>query len=361
MSRSWSQSKTPSRPLNLTQHKVDTESFTFLSPFSNLDLYPDMNHPPYLDMRRCPTMLDVIKARQYLFQKLPAEVIDVIMDLAEYWPHTSSILDMTTRVYHEHMRYGSHGRGPKTRCHNRSSTSQLRREMPGFGFVLRTPPLGLRCVQSDDPRRGYVRSLLSTSSQVVNKGVEETPDWLPPRGKHPARAICFEILSREERPTDHSMARGFRSDSKTSLEASIDSIKLLKAKSSPSQQPLHWTTEAATTMKNTENPLDSTQRDFQYTFQPRLIPITHPGLPKSIPITWNRTAQNRKCVVTYKYDDTIPHSIEKERYLSDDNARGFVRSLKEGDSIVLWAKAYEGAGPVCNVVDRVKIHVFWAV
>lgn len=50
----------PEKPSEPNYNRDDTEAFTFLSPFSNLDLYPGMDHPPYFDMRRCPTMLDVI-------------------------------------------------------------------------------------------------------------------------------------------------------------------------------------------------------------------------------------------------------------------------------------------------------------
>jgi len=353
--------KTPSKPLELYMDKDDTEAFTFLSPMSNLDLYPGMDHPPYFDVRRCPTMLDVARVRDFLSALLPTEVIDIIIDQAEYWPHTSSTLDMTTRVYHDHMRYGSYGRGPKTQWHNRSSTPEMRREWREKGFILRTPPLGLRCVQSDDPRKGYVRSLLTPLRKRTRKGADGMLDWLPPRGKRPARAILFEILSREERPTDHLAAAGFRHNPRTSFEASVDKCKLPQGTRISAREPLHWTTEAATTKGNHRNTLNPKEKVLQYTFQPRQLSSTNPVLSQAFPVSKNRTAQNRKFLVAYRYDDTTPISDEKERFLSSDIVRGFISSLKEGDSIALWARAWEGVGPCCNIVDRVKIHVFWAV
>ena len=356
MSSPKARSTTTPREPDLDQD--DPEAFTFLSPLSNLDLYPSMDHPPYFDMRRCPTMLDVIKLRHYLSTRFPTEIIDVIVDLAEYWPHTSSILDMTTRVFHDHMRYGSHGRGPKTWWHNRSSTPEMRREWRDVGFILRTPPLGMRCVQSDDPRKGYVRSLLAPSKKRYKKGKAEFLDWLPPRGKHPARAIWFEILGREERPSDLS---GYRTNPRTSLEASVDNIRLPKDKRLPAREPLHWTTEAATTKSYHRNSLDTKEKELQYTFVPRQSSSANPALTQAFPVFWNRGAHNRKSVVAYRYDDTIPYSPEKERFLSGDIVRGFLRSLREGDSIALWGRAWKGEGPCCNVVDRIKIHIFWAV
>lgn len=350
--------KKPDKPLEPYYDKDDTEAFTFLSPFSNLDLYPGMDHPPYFDMKRCPTMSDVIKVRHFLSSRLPTEIIDILLDLAEYWPHTSSILDMTTRVYHEHMRYGSYGRGPKTWWHNRSSTPEMRREWKETGFILRTPPLGLRCIKSNDRRKAYRQSWPVTPTKRNNDGANGTFDWLPPRGKHPARKVLFEILSREERAADHPTVPGFRQDSKTLFEASVDNINIPPKMVKSSTQPLYWTPEAATTKSYLQNPLS---KDAPYTFQPRQSSSANPELRQAFPVFWNRTAQNRKFVVAYRHDETKHFSVEKERYLSASIVRGFVRSLKEGDSIALWGRAREGAGPCCNVVDRVKIHVFWAV
>ena len=346
------------RPLEPQYNRDETEAFTFLSPFSNLDLYPHMDHPPYFDMRRCPTMLDVIKVRHYLSARFPTEIIDVIVDLAEYWPHTSSILDMTTRIYHDRMNYGSYGRGPKTWWHKRHSTPEMRREWQDKGFVLRTPPIGMRCIQGDDPRKGYVRSLLAPSKKRTKKGKAEIPDWLPPRGKHPARAIWFEILGREERPSG---PPGYRLNPRTSLEASVDNIKWPQGKRLSAREPLRWTTEAATTKTYHRNSLDTKEKLLQYTFIPRQSSSANPSLTQAFPVFWNRDALNRKSLVTYRYDDTTPYSPEKERFLSGDIVRGFLRSLREGDSIALWGRAWEGEGPCCNVIDRVKIHVFWAV
>ena len=351
----------PLQPIQPYPGSMDTENFIFLSPYSNLDLYPGMDHPPYFDMRSHPTMLDVVMVKNHLSKRLPTEIIDMILDLSSYWPHTTSTLDITTRVYTDHMNYGSYGRGPKTWWHNRPSTPEMRREWREEGFVLRTPPLGLRCVQSDDPRKGYVRSLRSPFKNRSKKGAEKVIDWLPPRGKHPARMVLFEILSREERATDHFNALGFRSDSKTSFEARIDNIAPPMGIPFSDHEPLHWTTEAATTKSYQRVAFDPKLRERQYIFRPRQSSSGNSHLRQAFPVSWNRTAQNRKCVLSYAHNDTSPYSAEKGRFLSADIVRGFVHSLKEGDSISLWARAWEGVGPCCNVVDRVKIHVFWAV
>lgn len=40
-----------------------------------------------------PSIADVLETKQFLYDhcKLPAELVDVVIDFAEYWPHTSSV------------------------------------------------------------------------------------------------------------------------------------------------------------------------------------------------------------------------------------------------------------------------------
>lgn len=362
MSKMFKHSSKPPRKQSQRPPVVDeTQIFTFLSPSSNLDYYPRMDHPPYFNMQRHPTMLDVIKLRHLLSMKLPTEIIDMIIDQAEYWPHTTSVLDMTTRTYHDHMHYGSYRRTPKAKWNRRSTTPESRREWMEKGFVLRTPPLGIRCIQGEYSGRKGAASLSLSSFPPLRKTRkvkenEEMPDWLPPRGRNPARAIIFEISSREERLYSNAV---LWHSSKTSFEASVDKIILPPKPPTSSPQPLCWTADAATTTRYLQNPF--TKDTHNYSFQPRQSSSPNPTLNQAFPVLWNRTAQNRKCVVGYRFDDTTPYSAEKERFLSGEIVRGFLHSLREGDSIALWARAWEGAGPCCNVVDRVKIHVFWAV
>lgn len=38
-----------------------------------------------------PSISDVLQVKKTLLEKLPAELIDAVIDAAEYWPHTTSI------------------------------------------------------------------------------------------------------------------------------------------------------------------------------------------------------------------------------------------------------------------------------
>lgn len=91
-------------------------------------------------------------------------------------------------------------------------------------------------------------------------------------------------------------------------------------------------------------------------------------------MTKNYTAHNRKVVRTWRYDGAercyLPTT---DKDYGSENATEFVKGLKEGDCISLWARARKsdehgrrrqgegGSRAWCNVVDRVAIHVFWAV
>lgn len=101
--------------VNMTNPKNAGETFTFSPAPGNPDQSTHSDQPPYFDLRKCPSMASVIALRHYLSltRDLPNEIIDIILDLAEYWPHTSSILDMTTRVYSGHMYYGSYPARPR--------------------------------------------------------------------------------------------------------------------------------------------------------------------------------------------------------------------------------------------------------
>lgn len=410
--------------INVAAPKNAGQIFTFSPGPGNLDPYTDSDQPPYFDLRKCPSMAAVISLRQHLASSrlLPNEIIDIILDLAEYWPHTSSILDMTTRVYSGHMHNGSRPARPRQKLERLLGSPGSRREWKENGFLIRTPPLGWQCTSDPDLSKRNERKPPSTT-QPRPKWKPliprlEPPTWLPPRGLHPARRVVFEILSREERPENtHKPGSTFcYADSKTSFDATVDTISFPKTTSpsvNRSIDPLLWTAEAATKdCHNNHQPLS----DVCYTIRSKCS-SKHPSSashssttsspssssspstsspsssssspsnrPKNYPpptsssssgVTKNYTAHNRKVVRTWRYDGAercyLPTT---DRDFGSESATAFVRGLKAGDCVGLWARAgnVEGGDAAargahgggggrawCNVVDRVAIHVFWAV
>ncbi|CAF9943874.1 MAG: hypothetical protein ALECFALPRED_001715 [Alectoria fallacina] len=370
--------------VNIINPKNAGETFTFSPAPGNLDPSTHSDQPPSFDLRTCPSMASVISLRHYLSlsRDLPNEIIDIILDLAEYWPHSSSILDMTTRVYSGHMCYGSYSARPRQKLGRFLSTPESRREWKEDGFLIRTPPLGWRCVgDADASKRSESKSTSTYQPRAKSKPLipmPRPPTWLPPRGLHPARRVVFEILSREERPENtHRQGHTFcYANSKTSFDASVDTIsfpKRTKTSVSRSIDPLLWTAEAAT--KDCQN-----QQPSNVCYTIRSKRFTKPLSSKiddenaSSGVTKNYTAHNRKVVRTWRYDGAercyLPTT---DRDFGSEDATEFVKALKEGDCISLWARARKseehgrrrqeegGSRAWCNVVDRVAVHVFWAV
>ena len=379
--------------INIATPQNAGDIFTFLPSPGNFDPHTHSDQPPYFDLRKCPSMASVISLRRYLSlsRDLPNEIIDIILDLAEYWPHTSSILDMTTRVYSGHMCYGSYPARPRQKLGRLLSTPVSRREWKEDGFLIRTPPLGWRCVNGVDlSKRCDSKSPATTQPRPKSKPLiprSQPPSWLPPRGLHPARRVVFEILSREER-LENTRRQGSTfcyANSKTSFDASIDTIsfpKMTKKSVNRSIDPLLWTAEAATKDCNDQQPSDVC---YAIRSKPPTLASSSSSPPptpstssaskpsdyenSSSGVTKNYTAHNRKVVRTWRYDGAercyLPTT---DRDYGSENATEFVKGLKEGDCISLWARARKNKELArrperawCNVVDRVAIHVFWAV
>lgn len=349
---------------NGMEDEIDSENFTYLRPSSNLNYYPHADQPPYFDRRASPRMADVILLRDFLRQMMPVELIDVIIDLAEYWPHTSSTLDMTTRVYSGHMSYGSYIHDIRKQSKKDRSTPESRRECLENGFLLRTPPLGIQCVQSNPSTYRRPSCALSNRKKSSENGETRTKHWLPPRDSHPARMIVFEILSREERLEDRPFlrVRGTHSSviSKTSFDATIDSIRLPQMAPQLDVAPMIWTTEAATQEAYAQLPTRISSGVWR-----RGSSKTHSTLKTHTIVTENFSAQNKKTLTIWRYDECVSSRSTSEKTFGSRTGSGFVRCLRNGESIALWARARDGDGnartPCCNIVERAKIHVFWAV
>ncbi|KAM0800063.1 hypothetical protein BDR22DRAFT_889728, partial [Usnea florida] len=312
----------------MTIPKNAGETFTFCSAPGTLDPYTHSDQPPFFDLRKCPSMAAVIALRQYfsLTRNLPNEITDIILDLAEYWPHTSSILDMTTRVYSGHMCYGSYPARPRKKLERLLSTPESRREWKENGFLIRTPPLGWRCVsdahvsnrhETKPPPPPTPRPRPKSKPLIPTP---KPPTWLPPRGLHPARRVVFEILSREERleNTHRQGATFYYENSKTSFDATVDTIsfpKTTKKSINRSIDPLLWTAQAATKNAHPDQPSDvcyairtksKTPPKFPFSSSSSSSSAKHPSVDNTATppsgVTKNYTAHNRKVVRTWRYD-----------------------------------------------------------
>jgi len=102
-------------------------------------------------------------------------------------------------------------------------------------------------------------------------------------------------------------------------------------------------------------------RDDGYVFQHELLP--QPDRQIQSNVTVKKAAETHR--VVWKFDDDIqPESNEAKRLEKQGRGKGtgtgeFVRNLKLGDMVTVWAHArFPGW---INYIDRVRIDMYWAV
>lgn len=349
-------------------------------------------------------MAVVISVKRLLLGlKLPLEIVDLILDHAEFWPHTTCTTQYRTVVYSD-SKSGLWVRDwrslPFSMDHG--PIPENYRIMPKNAFLLRTHPLGL---QARDPTIAVKSSIVARWKQKLRKDRRRKsstgPTWLPPRGLHPCRKIVFEILSHQEAMD---FTEPWYGDSPTWLDVSVerilpeedpteapiwtpsmndewgdelmgrtpDSAKLLLLKRVPGaatpfdRQPKQ-ASPTSSILDNQPIQLFETRRT-----KPSLAATTRQAVVQQ---NYQGDAVNRQHVVTWRYDDAFDmESTEGDELLTETGMHmnsSFVREMESGESIVLWARARDrprnlrnqknGKDPCINVVDRVRMHVFWAV
>lgn len=349
-------------------------------------------------------MVEVISVKRLLLGlRLPLEIVDLILDYAEFWPHTTCTTQYRTVVYSV-ARLGLWIRDwrslPFSMDHG--PIPENYRIMPKNAFLLRTHPLGL---QTRDPTLAVKSSVVARWKQKLRKDRRRKsstgPTWLPPRGLHPCRKIVFEILSHQE-AVDFS--EPWYGDSPTWLDVSVERI----LPEEESVEPPIWTpsmneewgdelmgqtpdSAQLSLLKRVPGaaaPFDRRPKQASPTSsviddQPVQLFETRRTKPSLAATTRQTVVQqnyqgdpiNRQHVVTWRYDDTLDmESTEGDKLLIETGAHlnpNFVRQLESGESILLWARARDrprnlineknGKDPCINVVDRVRMHVFWAV
>ncbi|KAL8922286.1 MAG: hypothetical protein Q9208_005256 [Pyrenodesmia sp. 3 TL-2023] len=351
-----------------------------------------------------PSMLEVINARRALLSlKLPLEIVDLILDFAEFWPHTTCTTQYRSVVYSA-AKAGLWVRDwrslPFSMDHG--PIPEDYRVMPKNAFLLRTHPLG---VQTRDPSAPAKSGVVSKWKQKLKRERRRKslsgPTWLPPRGLRPCRKIVLEILSHQEvvdfsepqygdSPTwmDVSVERMLPEEDATEppiwtpsmneewgdelMGRTADSAQLQLLKRVPgSGVPFDRRAKQASVATS---PIDD--QPVQ-TFETRRTKPSIAATTRQTVVQQNYQgdAVNRQHVITWRYDDNFNmDSLEGDIVLAKTGSHSngdFVRQLESGESVLLWARArnrprdmndnQKGADPCINVVDRVRMHVFWAV
>ncbi|PQE33660.1 ankyrin repeat protein [Rutstroemia sp. NJR-2017a WRK4] len=333
----------------------------------------------YESDRYQPSIEDVLAVKDVFLSllpdsPLPLELIDAIVDLAEYWPHTSTTLSQDRQE--TYVRAGGDDE-------NR--------------FMLRSFPIGFPDYKNDAegeyqivpkdqasypsvapkpwPKEREVPQ--DATAEVINKWTHVSR----PKGEHPCRKIVFKIKSRDQGWGGLPENKGTYKGSSTWFDAGIERMSatreaahLLEAwevapwpqfrLSKSDTDPMDWGTEIACSLRTIDPDYESNPNSDPE----KPLVFKHELDPSSKHIQRNRTAWKNSELyeITWKYTDDIkdPESLEATEL--DEKGRGretmngeFVRNLKVGDVVTVWAKARYGGW--CNIVEDIKIDVYWAL
>ncbi|KUJ06346.1 uncharacterized protein LY89DRAFT_603447 [Mollisia scopiformis] len=324
-----------------------------------------MNQPAHFD----PFLADVFEVKNDLCKglKLPMELIDSIVDFAEYWPHTTTVR-----------------RGEKIVTTGRGHEED---------FVLRSYPLGYLPTKSDETDCSMLDKTSfptidplpwSTTKPVAEGSANEEVKgkWLEEshmKSDHPCRKIVFTIKSHDQGWGGDRQHRGTYQGSYTWFDVGKEELIAFKEGQEPSSlpsKPSHKIdlssddsasdAQAITSVFHTISPrtesnqTSSDDTNIQYHFHHEFIP-NQDCLQKNLTATKNVQTHQ---VVWSCDDDTDPDSVFGQAL--EDRGRGratatgeFVRNMKIGDVVTVWAKARFAEW--ANTIEEVKIDVYWAV
>ncbi|KAJ5600011.1 hypothetical protein N7450_001078 [Penicillium hetheringtonii] len=278
----------------------------------------DNNEPPPLTPSQARDLNQIRFILQWKLKKLvPPELVDSIIDAAEYWPSTKNVMD-----------------GQRTVRFDRDQV------------LLKTVPL---CFE----RKSLERLASRTESEPESgsgPGSElqtESAKPLPHRTAHPCRKIIFHIKSHDQGSAriHEDMYQG----SFTWFDAEV----------------IHEAHKKKMYVDGTEQEiLDDEGGRVKKHFEPSDAHL----LPRSKQVQMNgaRVSETQDREITWHYldgieaDSTAAHDIERRlgrgRYTLDGRV---VRELEVGDSIALWGRARFGQW--ANHVFEASVRVFWAI
>ncbi|KAL4944347.1 hypothetical protein BDV06DRAFT_187638 [Aspergillus oleicola] len=252
-----------------------------------------------------PSIFDVLKVRHILLWKvkpegLPAEVVDMIVDAAEYWPSTEATLGERIRISKD--------------------VDQA---------LVCTSPLCYDEMTLDSP----------------------SPKVLPHRTVHPCRKIIYTIVSHDQGGySEHRLATPDRPPVYDSSFTWFDAEVINNAHKPSQQSAIHEKMHPERLQGRHFGPDDPLLLPRGNAVQRNRARMQR---PKRHGVIWHHLDD---------IESGTPEARELERETGrgrDTFAGEQVRKMEVGDSIVVWARArFQGWS---NHVDALSVRVFWAV
>ncbi|KAL1865875.1 hypothetical protein Daus18300_006987 [Diaporthe australafricana] len=305
-----------------------------------------------------PSAIDVVVAKAMLTKglSLPTEIVLSVLDHAEYWPHTTTTLDHALTV--------PSGQGRENQ------------------FVLRSKPLGLiKKVHYDQHYYSFTTARPVPLSEDGDYSLSQFQEWIggpTDTLEHPCRKIVFTLRSRDQGWGGQHHDRGTYNGSWTWFEAGKERFDMnathpkdTPEKEAPVEGAVNEKADESSTLGPNEDiptpyfpvyaarsiqpPLEHGQQAFQHDL--------HPSPEFTIQRNKSAFRQSTRHKVVWSWKDSAdPLNSEKlvELGRGPESGNGdFVRNLRLGDAVTVWAKA-RFAGWT-NHIEAVDVAIYWAL
>ncbi|KAG5755221.1 hypothetical protein H9Q69_008676 [Fusarium xylarioides] len=304
------------------------------------------------------TPVDVVITRIMLTKgrKLPPGVVDVIFDFAEYWAHSSNEIDY---IADEHS-------SPPLRVNGQSPSENK--------FLLRSFPVGLTGIQGKKALAEVLAYNLNEAKPAPLKTEHDASyfaklaDYPTPKLLHPVRKVVFTIRSKDQGWGGEPDNRHTYNGAWTWFEAGLEKFDAEQTCDPNCTYDVRFKSASSVA-----SPLPVCALRPLY---PSIVPKGSDKFAYSHPLVhqekWtivrNKTAHRawQDHVITWAWDDDAKPDSEAAVKMKAEEGRGeetgdgwFVRDLKMGDVVTVWAKARFGGW--VNHIEKVKIDVYWAV
>ncbi|KAJ0159628.1 hypothetical protein CTA2_9378 [Colletotrichum tanaceti] len=328
-----------------------------------------------------PTDVAVVRIMLEKALKLPPEVMDIIVDEAEYWAHSEACIYRRAASFHDALRVVG----------TTQDENKLLLRCPPIGFrdyekvglAFKTAPLPPKSGDGSpvtEPLRNL--TLLEPTSSPTEMVSEAPREYFtgsmdqPPMLTHPVRKIVFKIRSKDQgwggTIGDRDSYRGSWSWFEAGLEkfdkdrtcdgsckTSAPAANSENAPISPTASEGDESTLCTCGLQSIFPPVEETPRGH-LAYHHSMHPLDN------LKIQNNKTAHKEFMdheVVWSWTDDIHPDSPEADRLVTIGRGRGtgtgkFVRSLKLGDVVTVWGKARFGGW--ANCVESVQVEIYWA-
>ncbi|KAI1163528.1 hypothetical protein F5B18DRAFT_319421 [Nemania serpens] len=302
--------------------------------------------PPELKNTLDPTPKECAEVKRLLGKatSFPPELVDIVMDFAEYWACSVTSIDYSVTASKNLAIHGGRDREDK--------------------FILRTEPLGLTAWHSDDHDRWQAAApARKLDEEYPRKELERFVEGPLSTLEHPFRKIVFDIVSRDQGWGGDVQSRRTYQSSWTWFDAGIDRFDKGHTPASESVE----STQAKTSSEPQNVPTTCAIRPVWPTLKEDLSEYHH-GLHPTADhmIQCNRLAEHdwQHHHIEWSWDDDIEPESSAGIGLTS-NGRGsatgdgsFIRSLRLGDMVTVWGRARFGGWT--NSVEKVKVQVYWA-